>query len=160
MEIHLILDSVDTATYTKQVYVTSPNLSANCCLCCCCLGNYISICDITNGTAKSVWQEQIWCTIIFEPKMQITAQSTLSIPSNSALQGRRECALWWNLHLGLKNNSAPDLNWFYALGCNSNKKQLQLCRNICRTKWSHLWKCMHGSQTVFWLILKVKMLKK
>ena len=49
--------------------------------------------------------------------MQITAQSTLSIPSNSALQGRRECALWWNLHLGLKNNSAPDLFLLYALGC-------------------------------------------
>ena len=29
-------------------------------------------------TARSVEPIQIWCTIIFEPKMQITAQCTLS----------------------------------------------------------------------------------
>ena len=62
--------------------------------CCLCLAfTVIFIYKHQLPTAKSVKLKQIWCTIIFEPKMQITAQSTLSIPSNSALQGRRERAL-------------------------------------------------------------------
>ena len=46
------------------------------------LSRTIEVCDTT---AKSLKLVQIWCTIICEPKMQIAAQSTLSIPSHSAL---------------------------------------------------------------------------
>ena len=37
-----------------------------------------NILEYQETTAKSVEPIQIWCTIIFEPKMQITAYCTLS----------------------------------------------------------------------------------